>query len=65
MKKNNLLIIIQITDTHLFLDMSTTLHGYHTHKLLFEIVEYLIASCFEQLQIIFITGDISEDQSLE
>ena len=57
--------IIQITDTHLFSDKTSQLHGYCTHQSLTEIIEHLIDDRLKKEDVVLLTGDISQDESLE
>jgi len=61
---DGILNILQITDTHLFSDKSATLHGNCTYHSLSETIDHIISSYAGKFDIAFITGDISQDQSL-
>lgn len=59
------LTAIQITDTHLFADITSTLHGHCTHQSLSDVVTYLTNSKMEKPDLVFLTGDVSQDESVE
>ncbi len=56
--------IIQITDTHLFSSDSGQLQGYSTNKLFNDVIEQIKPQS-THADFIFLTGDISEDRSIE
>jgi len=59
--------IIQITDTHLFSDPLGKLHGYCSHQLLSDIITHLTSIYHRdgKPDFYFLTGDISQDESIE
>lgn len=59
--------IIQISDTHLFSDPLGKLHGYCSHQLLSDTVTHLISTYHpaNRPDFYLLTGDISQDESIE
>lgn len=62
--KTNSINIIQITDTHLFATEEGRLQGFATNQLFNNALEK-IASQYKHVDFIFLTGDISQDRSVE
>lgn len=62
-KGNNALTIVQLSDMHLHSEDSMTLHGYKTNQRFNKVIDYVRK--YEQIKpdIIFLTGDISQDMS--
>lgn len=65
LKKNEVINIIQITDLHLFSKKSSKLYGYCTYDALCEVVNHIKKYYSSKEYIFFVTGDISQDESLE
>lgn len=57
--------LIQLTDFHLFSNTKETLQGYCTYECLKLVVDSIISNVNLTADAIFITGDISEDKTLE
>jgi Icc protein len=57
--------IIQITDTHLFSDPDKTLRGYCTHANLVKTIDHILLNATSKPDFVFVTGDISEDESAQ
>ncbi|KAF3997106.1 metallophosphoesterase [Glaciimonas immobilis] len=65
MKNKNVINILQITDMHLFSDKAATLHGNCTYKSFSNTVDHIISCYNEKFDIAIVTGDVSQDESLE
>jgi len=57
--------VIQITDTHLFSEKKAELQGFCTYEALTKIIEYIINFEEERPDYILLTGDISQDESID
>jgi Icc protein len=57
----NHLTIFQITDTHLFNNDEANLYGVNTNKTFLEVIRKIKSSKEKQPDIIFLTGDLSQD----
>ncbi len=56
---------VQLTDFHLFSDQKKTMHGYCTYECLKNVIDAIILNANIKADAVFITGDISEDRSIE
>jgi Icc protein len=56
---------IQLTDFHLFSNQEKTMHGYCTYECLKIVIDAILQNVNLKADAVFITGDISEDRSIE
>jgi 3',5'-cyclic-AMP phosphodiesterase len=57
--------VIQITDPHLFSDVTNELQGYQTYKHLAETIDHILVNPNAKPDMVFVTGDISQDETAE
>lgn len=57
--------IIQLSDFHLFMNKTSKLNGYCTYNCLDSVISSIIKNTQIKASAVFITGDLSEDSSLE
>jgi Icc protein len=63
--KGKKLRVVQITDLHLFSMPSSSLQGYCTYEAFRGTVDYLITNLSLKPDLILLTGDLSQDESVE
>jgi Icc protein len=60
---NDTIKIIQITDTHTFADDESEMLGVKSNKKLDEVIQRMIAEDGRDVDLIFLTGDLSQDET--
>lgn len=63
LKKNGLIKVIQISDTHLFSDDNSTLYGIRTNITFNEVINKILHEDIHDTDMIFLTGDMSQDET--
>lgn len=63
--KNGIMKVIQISDTHLFANDTDNIYGVQSNIKFNEVVERMLYQDYHDTNMIFLTGDISQDETVQ